>query len=288
MTTFDAAIAAAVRRLEDAGVAEPRRDARLLLADLLECDVATVIAWPERCLDAETKAAFEARVARRGAREPVSRILGQREFWSLPFLLSPETLDPRPDSELLVASLLEEVEDRTAPLRLLDLGSGSGCLLLSLLSELPQGRGLGVDASIGAVRTARENAVRLGLAERAEFRLGNWCEGLQGSFDLIVCNPPYIPEAEVPALEAEVSQWEPQRALAGGPDGLESYRVILPELGRLLVPHGVAVFEHGPGQAGEIEGLLPQRDRWLIRRVADLAGHDRCLILAREEGSDKK
>ena len=282
MTSFAEAIAAAERLLRAAGVAEPRRDARLLLADLLACDVSTIIAWPERRLAREVAAAFEARVRRRAAREPVSRIVGRREFWSLTFLVSPDTLDPRPDSEVLVAALLEEVLDRQAPLRLLDLGTGSGCLLLALLSELPKAKGLGIDCSAAALETAQKNAERLGFEARAEFRLGNWGEGLTERFDLLVCNPPYVPEEEIAELEPEVARWEPRRALTGGADGLEAYRILLPQLEHLLERGGRAIFEHGLGQAEAIEDLLPE-DTWSKRRSRDLAGHDRALMLTRRE-----
>ncbi|WP_366554437.1 peptide chain release factor N(5)-glutamine methyltransferase [Aquibaculum sediminis] len=281
MTSIGTALASAQQELEAAGVPDARRDARLLLAALLDCDVSTVIAWPERSLDTASEAAFRERIRRRVAREPVARILGVREFWSLPFLLAPETLDPRPDSELLVSALLERVNDRQAPLQLLDLGSGSGCLLLALLSELPQARGLGVDCCQAAVDTAIRNARNLGLAERADFQLGNWCEGLQQRFDLLLCNPPYIPAGEIDALEPEVAGWEPRGALDGGEDGLEPYRILIPQLDRLLTASGMAIFEHGPGQAAAIAALLEQPRRWQWQVLLDLAGRERALLIRR-------
>lgn len=288
MTSYAEATAAAERHLRAAGVPEPRRDARLLLADLLGCDISTIIAWPERQLSEEAKLAFDVRIERRASREPVSRILGRREFWSLPFLLSADTLDPRPDSEALVAALLEQLADRHAPLRVLDLGTGTACLLLSLLWELPNATGLGVDCNPGALVTARENARHLGMAGRAEFRHGNWAEGLDEAFDLLVCNPPYIPDGDVPELDPEVASWEPRGALEGGEDGLDPYRIILPQLGLLLTPGGVAGFEHGPGQARTIEQLLPPEEGWLTRQVRDLAGRERGLIFFSGSRSDKK
>lgn len=288
MTTFGEAIARAERRLSGAGVPEPRRDARLLLADLLECDVATIIAWPERSLSTEAEAAFEQRVDRRLRREPVSRILERREFWSLPFVVSHDTLDPRPDSEALVAALLDQIGERQQPLRVLDLGTGTGCLLLALLSELPNATGLGIDCSAGAVATARENAFRLGLDGRAEIRLGNWTEGVEEAFDVLICNPPYIPDSEIAGLEPEVAHWEPRAALAGGEDGLDPYRLIIPQLAHLLRPTGIAGFEHGLGQAKAIEALVGQEQRWRSGRVKDLAGHDRALIIFSEGAMKKK
>lgn len=281
MTSIGTAVAAAEERLRAAGVAAPRRDARLLLADLLGQDVATVIAWPERGLEPDVRDAFERRVARRAGREPVARIVGRREFWSLGLRIAPATLDPRPDSEVLISALLGQVGDRAAPLRAVDLGTGSGCLLLALLSELPAARGLGIDCSEAALVVARDNARELGLAERAEFRRGDWCAGLEGGFDLLVCNPPYIPASDIEGLEAEVARWDPRSALDGGPDGLEPYRRILPALDELLSPGGCAAFEHGPGQGEAIVGLLTPRKNWRVERLQDLAGRDRGILFCR-------
>lgn len=282
MTSIGGALAEAERRLRAAGVSAARRDARLLLAELLgEEGFATVMAWPERALPPEVVEAFSLRIDRRAAREPVARILGRREFWSLPLRLAPETLDPRPDSEILVEGLLRDLDDRAAPLRLLDLGTGSGCLLLALLSELPAARGLGIDRSAPALETARANARDLGLAERAAFRSGDWCDGLEGRFDLLVCNPPYIPASEIDALEPEVARWEPRAALDGGADGLEPYRRILPRLDALLTAGGRAAFEHGPDQAEAIAALLPAAPAWRLETLQDLAGRARGLLIVR-------
>ncbi|MDF2097368.1 peptide chain release factor N(5)-glutamine methyltransferase [Aquibaculum arenosum] len=281
MTSIGDALTTAQQELEAAGVPDARRDARLLLAALLECDISTVIAWPERGLDQASEEAFRDSIRRRAAREPVARILGVREFWSLPFQLAPETLDPRPDSELLVSALLERVRDPQAPLQALDLGSGSGCLLLALLSELPQARGLGVDCSQAAVDMATRNARNLGLAERVHFQLGDWCAGLEQRFDLLLCNPPYIPADEIDALEPEVAGWEPRGALDGGDDGLEPYRILIPQLDRLLAAWGMAIFEHGPGQAAAIAALLEQPRRWQWQVLLDLAGRERALLIRR-------
>lgn len=281
MTSIGDALTTAQQELEAAGVPDARRDARLLLAALLECDISTVIAWPERGLDQASEEAFRDSIRRRAAREPVARILGVREFWSLPFQLAPETLDPRPDSELLVSALLERVRDPQAPLQALDLGSGSGCLLLALLSELPQARGLGVDCSQAAVDMATRNARNLGLAERVHFQLGDWCAGLEQRFDLLLCNPPYIPAGEIDALEPEVAGWEPRAALDGGEDGLEPYRIIIPQLDRLLAASGMAIFEHGPEQAAAIAALLEQPQKWHLQVLLDLAGRERALLIRR-------
>ena len=191
--TIGLALCAATRRLRAAEVEQPRRDARLLLAEALRLPPERLLTSPERTLDDLEAATFESLVARRASREPVSRILGRREFWGLSFRLSPETLDPRPDSETLVEAALERLSARR-PSRLLDLGTGSGCLLLALLSERPESWGLGVDLSPAALATARTNALDLGLSRRAAFAVMDWTAAVVGPFDAILCNPPYVEE----------------------------------------------------------------------------------------------
>jgi release factor glutamine methyltransferase len=215
-------------------------------------------------------------VRRRAAGEPLSRLRGAREFWSLDFALSPETLDPRPESETLVAAALDAVPDRAARLRLLDLGTGTGCLLLALLSELPNAWGLGIDRAAGAAATARANAVALGLASRAAFIVGDWGEALRGGFDFVVSNPPYIPSADIPALAPEVRH-DPLRALDGGPDGLDAYRALAPDLARLL--RGTALIELGAGQAPAAARIMRTAGLDVRGTRPDLAGIDRCLVL---------
>jgi release factor glutamine methyltransferase len=277
--TLASALAQATAALRAAGVEGARRDARLLLGRALDAGSTTIFAYPERRLSPVQAAKFSDLVARRVRREPVSRILGLREFWSLPFALSPDTLDPRPDSETLVEALLARVVERRAPLRLLDLGSGSGCLLLALLSELPGARGLGVDISPGAVGMAKANAAALGLADRAEFRQGDWTEGLSGPFDLVVCNPPYIASGELAALAPEVVLHDPRLALDGGADGLAAYRRILPRLPGLLAPDGWAGFELDPGQDRGLRALLAAAGFATIEAADDLTGRLRCLLV---------
>jgi release factor glutamine methyltransferase len=218
-------------------------------------------------------------VARRARREPVSRIVGRREFWSLDFMLSPATLDPRPDSECLIEAALAAAPEDAATL-VLDLGTGSGCLLLAFLSERKRATGLGVDLSADAVATARENAARLGLAERARFAVGDWGAGVTGGFDLILCNPPYIPAGDIEGLAPEVAHHDPRLALAGGEDGLEAYRELAPELARLLRPRGRAVLEVGHGQADAVGRLMAAAGLSTHARRADLGGIERCLTLA--------
>ncbi|MEE8247895.1 MAG: peptide chain release factor N(5)-glutamine methyltransferase [Alphaproteobacteria bacterium] len=280
--TVAAVLAEAAARLGAAAVPEPRRDARLLLAQALGLSREALLAVPERGLDQAAAAAFAALVARRAAREPVSRILGRREFWSLEFRVTPDTLDPRPDSETVVAAALERLPGPRRGLEILDLGTGCGALLLALLTELPGARGLGVDRSEGAARVARENAIALGLAGRARFVVGDWGAALAGRFNLVVTNPPYVREADIATLGPEVAGYEPRDALAGGADGLAAYRALAPGLTRLLSAGGIAAIEIGAGREAEVAALMRGAGLALESAHRDLAGMVRCLVVRPE------
>ena len=279
--TVAGALVKAVRALAAAGIDAPRREARLLLSTILGVDAAALLGNPDRALHAEEGARFAAFVARRAAREPAARLLGYREFWSLDFALSPETLVPRPDSETLVEAVLAQIGERRAPLRLLDLGTGSGCLLLALLSELPAATGIGIDIAAAAALTARRNAVALGFVDRASFAAGSWATAIVGCFDVIVVNPPYIESGAIDGLAPEVGEHDPRRALDGGPDGLDSYRALAPEMGRLLRKDGVAAFECGAGQAQSVAAIVRRAGLTIVESRRDLAGTERCLVLRR-------
>lgn len=282
--TVGEALADIAGRLRRAGVDTARLDARMLLAEVLGAEPLAVVAHPEWPVDAAAGERLAALVARRERREPMSHILGRREFWSLDFVVSADTLTPRPDSETLVEALLAAIPDRRAPLRLLDFGTGTGCLLLALLSELPAARGVGVDISSAALAVARRNADRLGMAQRADFVSGDWGRGLAGLFDVILSNPPYIGEDDIAGLEAEVASFEPRSALAGGPDGLACYRRLVPDIMRLLAPDGVAAVEIGQGQAEAVAALFSESGASVVIR-RDLAGVQRCLVIRHEETS---
>jgi release factor glutamine methyltransferase len=256
VTTVAAALADAARRLAAAGIDEPRADARLLLEAAAGLGRAAQLARRDEPLAPDAAARLEALLARRLAREPVFRILGEREFRGLPFRLSPDTLEPRPDTETVVEAALDSAADDGRPRRVLDLGTGTGCILLSVLHARPAWSGVGVDVSAGAAATARANADRLGLAARAAFAVADWGDGVAGPFDLVVSNPPYIPAGDVAGLEPEVREHDPRRALAGGPDGLDAYREIAARLPRLLAPGGAVVLEIGIGQAGAVGAIL--------------------------------
>lgn len=272
-TTIGGLLAAATARLKQADIAErPRLEAILLLEHASGLSADRIRLDPDARLASGTAAAFEALLLRRLAHEPVTKIIGRREFWSLEFRTSRDVLDPRPDSETLVSGVLAAVTDRAAPLRLVDFGTGSGCLLLSLLHELPNATGLGVDLSPAALAIAQENAALLGLSARSVFRQGDWGTGLDGAFDILISNPPYIESAVVPTLEPEVAQYDPHLALDGGIDGLEAYRRLLPHLTRLAADGAVAALEVGMGQDVAVAGLLAAGGFAGIGVLADLGG----------------
>lgn len=284
MTAAAALLRDAAARLDAAGVEEARRDARLLLAEALGVEAHRLILEPQTEVPPEAAARFAEFVAARAERLPVSRILGRREFWGLSFRLSPATLDPRPDSETLVEAVLKAFPDRNAPLRVLDFGTGTGCLLLAVLSEYPAATGLGIDKAEGAVAMASANASDLGLASRAGFRTGDWGKGLEGSFDIILSNPPYIEAEVVPALAPEVARHDPLLALAGGADGLDAYRALLPHAARLLAPQGHVFLELGQGQEQDVAEIAASCGLQRRAAHADLAGIARCLELVAVNG----
>ena len=261
-------------RLRHAGIDSPRREARLLLGHALGRSQTDLLAVPADVID---PGSFLSLVARRAAREPLAHILGTREFWSLDFEVSPATLIPRPDSETLIEAALAAFPDRHAVRRVLDLGTGTGCLLLAALTEFPGAFGIGLDRTPLALALARRNARRLGLGARAAFAAGDWAHAIAGRFDLVLCNPPYVPTGEIGGLMPEVARYEPASALDGGLDGLRAYAALLPELPRLLAPGGAAVLELGHGQAEAVAGLATRAGLTTLSRT-DLAGIPRALV----------
>jgi release factor glutamine methyltransferase len=267
--------------LAGAGFDTAALDARLLVLAALGIPAAELVTRPDLPLappEAETLAAF---ARRRLAHEPVARIVGEREFWGLPFVLSPETLVPRPDTETVVETALGLISQRTAPLRIADLGTGSGCLLVALLHELPEATGLGIDLSFESLVTARRNAWANGVGARARFVLSRWADGVLGPFDLIVSNPPYIASGVIPTLDQEVREHDPKLALDGGPDGLEPYRILLGEAERLLAPGGLLVVEIGYDQAKALSRLAGLSGLEILRVAHDLSGNPRCVAMKR-------
>jgi release factor glutamine methyltransferase len=257
--TIETARRALTARFKHAGVDSADLDARILVGSVLGLDLTGLIAAAARILNRDEAERLESFARRRIVGEPVARILGLKEFWGLPLWLSAATLVPRPDTETVVEAALEILQTestRDSPLRIADLGTGSGAILLALLSELPDAFGVGTDISVQALRTARNNARHLGFAARAAFIACNYAAALSGPFDLIVSNPPYIRSAQVASLDAEVRDHDPHRALDGGLDGLDAYRLIAPQASRLLVPRGALVMEVGHGQSDDVQGLM--------------------------------
>ncbi|MGO9818683.1 MAG: peptide chain release factor N(5)-glutamine methyltransferase [Acidocella sp.] len=264
------ALAEITARLKEAGIEEPRREARLILAAALGTNAAGLLAR-----DSVAQAAYEPLVARRVAREPLAYITGHKEFWGLDFLVSPATLIPRPDTETLVEAVLDS---GLRPRTVLDLGTGTGCLLLAVLHEFPAAFGVGVDLNPEAAALARRNAEHLGLATRAAFLAGSWAEALEAKFDLVLSNPPYIESAEIPCLMPEVADYEPGRALDGGTDGLDAYKAIIAAMPRILSENGLAVLELGAGQAPSI-ALLAEGAGFACATRRDLAGIERTALI---------
>lgn len=268
----------AAARLAAAGVPEPVRDARLLARWAANMDAAGFAAARLEPMSATAAARFAAAVNARAARRPVSRIVGVKEFFGRSFRTDERALDPRPESETLITAALRRWAGSAATRpRILDLGVGSGCLLLTLLAERPDATGCGVDASADALALAAENAARLGVAAQARFRLGDWLDGVQERFDLVIANPPYIPAHEIPELAPEVRLYDPRDALTPGGDGLDAYRRIAPALGAALTPQGVGIVEFGRGQRAAVEEMF-RTCGFNTSIEQDLGGVDRALI----------
>ena len=264
--------------LAQADVSTPALDARILLSYALDRSPESLFAHPETLISREEWDRFRALLERRFRREPVSRILGYREFWGLEFDLTASALDPRPESETIVETALDLLP---APLSILDLGTGSGCLLISLVLEYRESFGIGVDKEPQAAETAALNAIRHGVEDRCHWIVSDWGRGLGYSFDLIVCNPPYIREDDLPELEPEVRVYDPRLALSGGLDGQERYRELIPLLPELLKADGKVILEFGQGMSADIAALCICHGLSPERIVPDLNGTYRCLVAAK-------
>lgn len=259
------------QRLEAAGVDSPVFDARLLLQAGAGVSRLDIVTDPRRPLTNEQVAAVDALARRRQTREPAAHIIGRKQFWTLDLVVNSSVLIPRPETELLVETALQQLAP-DAPARVLDLGVGSGAILLSVLSERAQAVGVGVDVSADALAVARQNAEALGLEERVQLAAGDWNTPLEGAFDAVLSNPPYIPSSEIETLAPEVARFEPRVALDGGPDGLDAYRAIIARVPFLLGPGGVFAFEVGQGQAEAVCGLARAAGLAPQAPARDLAG----------------
>ncbi len=263
------------RRLETAGLAGPVIDARLLVEAAADVTRAEIVTDPHRALSAEQEATLESYLSRREHREPVSQILGRKGFWKIMLNVTRDVLSPRPDTETVVEWVLRDFPEH-APWSVLDLGVGSGAILLSILAERPSARGLGVDVSEEALAVARDNAANLGLGGRVALLRGDWTEGLaDANFDLVVSNPPYIASDVIETLEPEVRDHEPRIALEGGPDGLMHYRSLAPEILRVLKPGGRFAIEIGYDQKTAVEDLFRAAGAQQVQTLRDLGDRDR-------------
>jgi release factor glutamine methyltransferase len=279
-------IAATRRAIADALRAQcfdtPDLDARVLAAHALGLDHAGLIREGNRALRSDEAEAVIAAAARRLAREPVARIVGMKEFWSLPLSINAATLVPRPETETVVEAALAAVDaggGRGRLLRLLDIGTGSGALLLALLGELPHAWGIGTDIDSGAIEVARRNATRLGFTDQVAFVAGDIAAPLRGPFDLIVSNPPYVASDAIAALAPGVRDYEPRHALDGGPDGLDAYRAIAAQVPRILAPHGRLVVELGAGQSAAATAIMVEHGLAVSAVTHDLLGVARALTV---------
>ncbi|MFP5329270.1 MAG: peptide chain release factor N(5)-glutamine methyltransferase [Alphaproteobacteria bacterium] len=266
------ALAEATRQLSETSDT-PRLDAELLMAEALHIDRDRLILDPP---DREPPKRFWTMVKRRKKGEPVAYITGRRAFWNIELHVGPGVLIPRPDSEVLIASAIAHFEGREGPKRILDLGTGPGTLLLAALDLWPEATGLGIDSSRRALSYASANARRLGFEKRAKFKMGDWAKGVDERFDLVLCNPPYV--AEDDKLEPTVAEHEPEEALFAGPEGLDSIRLLAPEIPRLLAPAGLAGIEIGATQGKAALALL-ERDGLKGRLAQDFGNRDRAVLL---------
>lgn len=281
--TVAAALGRVTAELRGAGIADAGMEARRLLAAALGLSAAQLLARPEQAPAAEQGRRLESFLQRRLSREPLSRILGERDFYGRPFAISPATLDPRPDSETLIAAALDLVVREgweSRPLRILDVGTGSGCLLLTLIAELANATGLGTDISAPALDIARANAERLGLADRTAWRVADMLDGIEGPFDMLLSNPPYVRSVDLAGLDPEVRDYDPLTALDGGADGLGLYRRLLQRI-PLVIPKGWIIVEVGYDQADAVAALLGSTgsDPNQTAFYKDVTGKRRCVAM---------
>jgi len=279
--THGEALRDAARRLREAGSESPQRDARALLLDCANLGAAALISAEQDALPSAILDVFHAAIERRCAGEPVSRIIGRRDFYGAEFIVTPDVLDPRPESETIVDAAIETIgklpHDNA---RILDLGTGSGCLLISILRHCPAASGIGLDRSQTALETAKRNAIALDVASRAEFLCSDWLEKVDETFDLVVCNPPYIGIDEISKLKREVAEWDPPEALFAANKGLDVYERLAPKLSSVLRKPGHGLFEVGQGQARLVQGIFACAGLGWGSLKKDDIGVERCVVVS--------
>jgi release factor glutamine methyltransferase len=279
MKTIKTLLSESKKSLKDSGIPSYSLDADLIMAHVLKTSKEEVFCHPERILYPNQDAEFKRLIAERYARKPMAHILGVREFWERSFKVTQDTLDPRPDSESLIEQVLQLYKNLPKPKRIIDFGTGTGCLLLTLLSEFDESQGVGVDISETAIAVAQENAEKLGLAKRTSFVVSNWGKKIKGEYDLIISNPPYIKKSDIDGLEPEVSTYEPKQALDGGDGGLDCYIILASDIFPLLAEGGFAVLEHGIGQEADVKRILENNGFKFVANKPDLSGINRCVTV---------
>lgn len=270
-----------ILHLQAAEISSAALDARILLEFVLGVSREELLFSLDLPITKAQYAELERLLELRAKHKPIAQIIGKREFWGLNFAVSEATLDPRADSETLIEAVLERVQTKELPLKILDLGTGTGCLLLSLLSELPNASGVGADISRETLAIASLNANNLKLEDKADFVQSNWAENVEGKYDIIISNPPYIPSLEIAKLAPEVAEFEPKLALDGGDDGFDCYRAIMTQLPNMLAENGFVAFEIGMGQEGELDKIAAANGLKMVSEKQDLGGIIRCIIITK-------
>jgi len=276
MTKLKTILKDSTNQLKKAGIDNADLDAKILIGHILNYDRAQLITKSENEISQKNTDEINALIKRRLSREPVARILGKREFWGLPFKLNKYTLEPRPDSEILVETAIKLLKNNDRK-HILDIGTGTGCLLLSILSEIKDATGIGIDISKNAIKQAKENAENLNLEKRSSFKISNWLENINETFDLIISNPPYISKEEITTLQPEVKDFDPITALDGGENGLEPYQYLIPILPNYLNKNGIVIFEVGANQSKEVKDLMKENNFTNIKIKNDLGNIERCV-----------
>ena len=282
MTTGPKTLAEAVDEVEkilcNSQIQNHRAESRLLIEHVTGVPRSRIVGFPDIKLDENIWNGILSLANRRAQHEPIAYLTGEKEFWSNSFIVSSETLIPRPDSEVLIDSVLDFIKDHEASMRILDLGSGSGCLLGALLREFKNSYGIGIEINEGASSIARQNMAKLGFSTRSAIMVGDWGQSIDGDFDIIVCNPPYIPSQDIETLDLCIKQFEPRVAIDGGEDGLAAYRILSQQLPLLLKPSGVAAVEFGIEQCKAVIQLFENADLIICQISHDLASQERCLL----------